>query len=152
MTSKAGQLSRRNLVLGGALAAAGGAYAASASALGSSWFRTVQKTGAGALGIELTPHGGIAHWRSMVGQDFAVQTPSGTIYTKLAAVEALHDGGKARPLGLARDEAFCCLFDTGRQEAPAGAGTYDVSHAGLGRTQLYMSCCKTPRRLEAVFN
>lgn len=152
MTSKAGQLSRRNLVLGGAIAAAGGAYAASASTLGSSWFRTVQKTGANVLGIELTPHRGNDPWRSMVGQDFAIQTGSGTIYTKLAAVEPLHDGGKARPLGLARDEAFCCLFDTGRQEAPWGAATYDVAHPELGRTQLYMSCCKNPRRLEAVFN
>jgi hypothetical protein len=101
MTSKAGQLSRRNLVLGGAAIAAGGAYAAGATPLGSSWFRTVQKTGANVLGIELTPHGGIAHWQSMVGQEFYVETPSGTLQTKLVSVEALHDGGKGRPLGLA---------------------------------------------------
>jgi hypothetical protein len=152
MTSKAGLLSRRNIVLGGAVAAAGGAYGASASTLGASWFRTVQKTGANVLGIELTPHGGIAHWRSMVGQEFYVQTQSGTLQTKLASVEALNDGGEGRPLGLARDEAFCCLFDTGRQQPPEGSATYAVAHRELGRTQIHMSCCKTPRRLEAVFN
>jgi Rieske Fe-S protein len=151
MIDKGSVLSRRNMVMGAA-AAAGGVFALGASANTTTWFRAAQKAGAQALGIELNPAGGIAHWRSMIGQDFTVETRSGTVYAKLAAVEALHDGGKARPLGLARDEAFCCVFDTGRQEAPAGAGTYDVAHAALGRTQLYMSCCKTPRRLEAVFN
>ena len=151
MIDKGSVLSRRNMVMGAA-AAAGGVFALGASANTTTWFRTVKKAGANALGVELRTEGGIAHWRSMVGQDFTVETRSGTVYAKLASVEALNDGGKARPLGLARDEAFCCLFDTGRQEAPAGAGIYDVAHSELGRTQIYMSCCKAPQRLEAVFN
>lgn len=151
MIDKESALSRRNVVLGAA-AATGGAFALGASANTTTWFRVVQKTGAKALGVELNPVGGIAHWRSMVGQHFYIQAASGTVQTTLLSVEALHDGGPARPLGLARDEAFCCIFDTGRQEAPAGEAIYQVAHKELGRADIHMSCCKAPKRLEAVFN
>lgn len=151
MSSESRVLSRRNLVVGAAAATAG-LYAAGASALGTTWFRTAEKVGADMLGITLTPEGGIAHWRSLIGQSFAIAARGTTVTATLREVQALHDGGEERPLGLARDEAFCCVFDTGRQDAPAGEAVYQVSHTELGRAQIRMRCCAAPKRLEAVFN
>ena len=123
--------SRRELVIGGAVVAA--AMAPASSSL-------VQRgTASSVLAGEFAnarpfAQQDLADWQKQVGWRFAIADETGAAPMKLIAVKP----GKAQPAGHLRANNFTAVFEMDAESAPEGGRLYDVRHASLGSTQLYL--------------
>lgn len=98
---------------------------------------------------------GLSEWSRLVGQNFALEVPSGSHLLRIAAVTAFPRSGP-RPVTLARSQAFSVVFESlGGPPLPATDSVYQLVHRSFPPLPLYVSApvaVGQKVRLSAVFN
>jgi hypothetical protein len=146
------RLSRRTIVTGLAVGAAG-AGAAAFGAIGRT-FLTPADAGEGnwwsGPGIDLK-RAGISTWRRRIGNSFVVDSDAGSATYTLARVDAFPSPGE-RPDDVTRDVAFALVFEGDRRVD--GNRIYNVRHNGGAFDIFFSPSDPSAERpiLQAVFN
>ena len=99
--------------------------------------------------------GGLAEWKSVVGETFRLTGPDGSHALKVVAVTAFAASGP-RPATLGRSEAFSVVFESlGGSPLPATDRLYELAHRAYPSPPISMGApTRIGRkvRLSAVFN
>lgn len=152
-TDQVNVLSRRNLLIGLGVGAAGAAAVASpvmhlslaAPSQPLSWWDRL---------FFSLQNGGTEEWKSVIGQVFSIEGENGTIPVLLGGVKLLLSKG-ARPSECTRTQAFALVFYAAPERAPAGDRTYKVTHHTHPALDMFLSpAIRYPRgvHFHAVFN